>query len=142
MVVMSDTEDPFVPLPDDLLVNLRESRAVFESLLDALPATFAANSQACCLCQYQLDVELSLLFHAPIFLCRLSRRPLARQRRLLAELACCSGCMCKSSSVHAASSVRATRPMHLSHCGRFPAQSDAANADLNQGHSLILETLN
>lgn len=47
MVVMSDTEDPFVPLPDDLLVNLRESRAVFENLLDAIPATFAANSQAC-----------------------------------------------------------------------------------------------
>jgi hypothetical protein len=45
MVVMSDTDDPFVPLPDDLLVNLRESRAVFEGLLDAIPATFAANSQ-------------------------------------------------------------------------------------------------
>ena len=45
MVVMSDTDDPFVPLPDDLLVNLRESREVFESLLDSLPATFASNSQ-------------------------------------------------------------------------------------------------
>jgi protein transport protein SEC24 len=45
MVVMSDVDDPFVPLPDDLLVNLRESRAVFEGLLDAIPATFAANSQ-------------------------------------------------------------------------------------------------
>ncbi len=74
MVVMSDTEDPFVPLPDDLLVNLRESRAVFESLLDSLPATFAANSQACCLClnpNYQLDVELSLVF-TRTFLCRLT----------------------------------------------------------------------
>ena len=45
MVVMSDTDDPFVPLPDDLLVNLAESRGVFEGLLDAIPATFAANSQ-------------------------------------------------------------------------------------------------
>lgn len=45
MVVMSDVDDPFVPLPDDLLVNLAESRAVVEILLDTLPATFAANSK-------------------------------------------------------------------------------------------------
>ncbi len=46
MVVMSDTDDPFVPLPDDLLVNLPESRAVVESLLDSLPTTFSGNAQA------------------------------------------------------------------------------------------------
>ena len=46
MVVMSDTDDPFVPLPDDLLVNLTESRAVVESLLDSLPTTFSGNAQA------------------------------------------------------------------------------------------------
>jgi protein transport protein SEC24 len=45
MVVMSDTEDPFVPLPGDLLVNLAESRAVVEALLDSLPTTFAGNTQ-------------------------------------------------------------------------------------------------
>lgn len=45
MVVMADVEDPFVPLPDDLLVNLAESRAVVDTLLDTLPATFAANSK-------------------------------------------------------------------------------------------------
>ena len=45
MVVMSDTDDPFVPLPDDLLVNLAESRGVIEALLDSLPATFGGNSQ-------------------------------------------------------------------------------------------------
>ena len=45
MVVMSDTDDPFVPLPDDLLVNLAESRAVVESLLDSLPTTFSGNAQ-------------------------------------------------------------------------------------------------
>lgn len=44
MVVMSDVEDPFVPLPDDLLVNLADSRSVVDALLDALPATFAANN--------------------------------------------------------------------------------------------------
>ncbi len=45
MVVMSDTDDPFVPLPDDLLVNLAESRGVVEALLDSLPTTFSGNSQ-------------------------------------------------------------------------------------------------
>ena len=38
-------DDPFVPLPDDLLVNLRESRAVVEALLDAIPQSFAATQQ-------------------------------------------------------------------------------------------------
>ena len=45
MVVMSDTDDPFVPLPDDLLVNLADSRAVVEALLDSLPTTFSGNAQ-------------------------------------------------------------------------------------------------
>ena len=46
MVVMSDTDDPFVPLPDDLLVNLADSRSVVEALLDSLPTTFSGNAQA------------------------------------------------------------------------------------------------
>ena len=33
-----------MPLPDDLLVNLSESRAVVEALLDNLAPSFAANS--------------------------------------------------------------------------------------------------
>lgn len=45
MMVMSDVEDPFVPLPDELLVNLSESRAVVDALLDSLPVTFAANAE-------------------------------------------------------------------------------------------------
>ena len=45
MMVMSDTEDPFVPVPEDLLVNLAESRAVVEALLDSLPATYKDNAQ-------------------------------------------------------------------------------------------------
>ena len=31
-------------MPDDLLVNLAESRGVVEALLDSLPSTFAVNS--------------------------------------------------------------------------------------------------
>ncbi len=42
MLVVGELEEPFLPLPDDLLVNLRESRAVVEALLEALPQNFAA----------------------------------------------------------------------------------------------------
>jgi len=43
MMVVAELDDPFVPLPDDLLVNLSESRAVIETLLTQLPTTFAAS---------------------------------------------------------------------------------------------------
>ncbi|GLI64093.1 hypothetical protein VaNZ11_007265, partial [Volvox africanus] len=45
MLVVTELDDPFVPLPDDLLVNLRESRAVVDALLDAMPNNFAGTSQ-------------------------------------------------------------------------------------------------
>nr|GMD61679.1 protein transport protein Sec24-like At3g07100 [Ipomoea batatas] len=40
MMVVSDLEDIFAPLPDDLLVNLSESRAVIDAFLDSLPSMF------------------------------------------------------------------------------------------------------
>jgi protein transport protein SEC24 len=43
MMVVADLEDPFLPLPDDLLVNLSESRTVVEALLDSLPSMFENN---------------------------------------------------------------------------------------------------
>ncbi|GLC34598.1 hypothetical protein PLESTB_001244000 [Pleodorina starrii] len=45
MLVVPELDDPFVPLPDDLLVNLRESRAVVDALLEALPNNFAGTAQ-------------------------------------------------------------------------------------------------
>lgn len=36
MLVVPDLSDPFLPVPEDLLVNLSESRAVVETLLDSL----------------------------------------------------------------------------------------------------------
>ena len=42
--VVADLEETFLPMPDDLLVNLAESRAVVEALLDSLPQMFAGNS--------------------------------------------------------------------------------------------------
>ena len=41
MLCVSDLEEPFLPLPAELLVNLDESREVVEALLDKLPAMFA-----------------------------------------------------------------------------------------------------
>ncbi|GAX25112.1 protein transport protein SEC24 [Fistulifera solaris] len=50
MLVVSDLKNLFVPLPEHLLVNLRESRAMVDTFLDNLPDMFAANpvvSQSC-----------------------------------------------------------------------------------------------
>lgn len=44
MMVVSDLDDIFIPLPDDLLVNLSESRSVVEAFLDSLPSMFQENA--------------------------------------------------------------------------------------------------
>lgn len=41
MLVVSDLQDIALPLPEDLLVNLHDSRKVVDSLLDSLPTMFA-----------------------------------------------------------------------------------------------------
>ena len=43
MMVVSDLKELFVPLPDHLLVNLKESRGVVEAFLDSLPEMFSKN---------------------------------------------------------------------------------------------------
>ena len=48
MLVVTELDDPFLPLPDDLLVNLRESRALVEDLLDALPGGYSSNTPNDC----------------------------------------------------------------------------------------------
>ena len=45
MLVVSDVVDVILPLPEDLLVNLQESRAAIDALLDALPSMFAQGKQ-------------------------------------------------------------------------------------------------
>jgi protein transport protein SEC24 len=49
MLIVSDIHDVIIPLPDDLLVNLQESRSVVDSFLEALPTMFKSNtmSQSC-----------------------------------------------------------------------------------------------
>merc|ERR1719412_3122684 len=41
MLVVSDLEDMFLPLPDDILVPLADSEAAILNLLDSLPQMFA-----------------------------------------------------------------------------------------------------
>lgn len=43
MMVVSDTQEPFVPLEHGLLVNINESREVIECLLDRLPHMFVSS---------------------------------------------------------------------------------------------------
>uniref|UniRef100_A0A0E0P4U9 Protein transport protein Sec24-like n=1 Tax=Oryza rufipogon TaxID=4529 RepID=A0A0E0P4U9_ORYRU len=43
MMVVADLDDVFLPLPDDLLVNLVDSRHVVDSFLDSLPNMFQDN---------------------------------------------------------------------------------------------------
>jgi protein transport protein SEC24 len=40
MLVVSELDDLFLPIPDDLLVNLADSRKVVDAFLDALPSMF------------------------------------------------------------------------------------------------------
>jgi protein transport protein SEC24 len=44
MMVVSDLNDVFLPVPEDLLVNLSESKSIVNQLLDALPEMFKANA--------------------------------------------------------------------------------------------------
>lgn len=44
MLVVTELDDPFLPMPDDLLVNLHDSRELVDALLDALPAGYSANT--------------------------------------------------------------------------------------------------
>ena len=45
MMVVAELDDPFGPAPDDLLVNLQESRDAVDALLDMLPGAFAETNQ-------------------------------------------------------------------------------------------------
>ena len=44
-MVVAEVDDPFVPIPDDLLVNLSESRGVVDAFLDSLPGSFLGNTE-------------------------------------------------------------------------------------------------
>ena len=43
LIVVSDLDDIFIPLPKDLIVNLSESITVVDAFLDSLPSMFQVN---------------------------------------------------------------------------------------------------
>lgn len=43
MLVVSDIDDIFLPLPDDILVNLADSRSVIEALLNKFATLFQTS---------------------------------------------------------------------------------------------------
>jgi protein transport protein SEC24 len=45
MMIVSDVDEVFVPILDGFLVNVHESRAVIDSLLDTLPSMFQENKE-------------------------------------------------------------------------------------------------
>eukprot|EP00941_MAST-03F_sp_MAST-3F-sp1_P005150 g5150.t1 len=45
MLVVSEVNDVFLPAPDDLLVNLKESRHLVDALLDQLPSMFEGSRE-------------------------------------------------------------------------------------------------
>lgn len=47
MMVVPDIDNLFVPLCDDLLVSLKESRHLVDALLDKLPTMFTQTQQVC-----------------------------------------------------------------------------------------------
>jgi len=44
MLIVSDVTDVILPLPEDLLVNLHDSRTVIDTLLDSMPSMFKTSS--------------------------------------------------------------------------------------------------
>lgn len=46
MIVMGEIDEPFIPLPDELLVNLSENIDQIESLMDSIPSSFSRNQRA------------------------------------------------------------------------------------------------
>ena len=60
--MVADIDETFLPLPDDLLVNLESSRAVVEALLDSLPQMFAGNHTVRSLADF-LNIPLPLVVH-------------------------------------------------------------------------------
>lgn len=61
LIVVSDLDDPFLPRPDGLLVNLKESRAGIDRLLDQLGSIYANTVQSSCAIGSALQVAHKLL---------------------------------------------------------------------------------
>ena len=57
-MIVSDVDDIFLPCPNDLLVNLNESKRLVVELLEQLPAKFANTNE----CNSALGAALQVIF--------------------------------------------------------------------------------
>lgn len=64
MLVVSDLDDPFLPKPTDLLVNLAEARRSLDALLDRLGDLFRETHSVKCALGAGLDVAYKLISHS------------------------------------------------------------------------------
>jgi hypothetical protein len=86
MMVVADLDDIFLPLPDDLLVNLVDSREVIESFLDSLPNMFHDNANV----ESALGPALKAAFMVMV-------------RSLIIYYEVCVGCSCATSTIYSMS---------------------------------------
>lgn len=63
MIVVPDISDVFLPLPEDLLVNLSESRGLVDMLLDSLPKMHASSRNVDTCLGSALDAAFAIIQH-------------------------------------------------------------------------------
>ncbi|CAD7697205.1 unnamed protein product [Ostreobium quekettii] len=63
MMVVPDVDEPFVPMPDDLLVNLKDSKTVVRALLESLKTQFTERSCAECAMGPALQAAFMVMSH-------------------------------------------------------------------------------
>ena len=90
MLVVPDHADPLVPVPDDLLVNLSESRAVVDALLESL-AQASAEVVVCVRADRQTDINCSIPSDGFFPPSRLNSVLRGRSRDMEGEINGCNG---------------------------------------------------
>lgn len=81
MLVVSDIDDVFLPKPNDLLVNLAESRGALESLLGRVNDMFQENSIVGSAMGPALQAGFKLMVGDELFGCIKSKRGTGSHRR-------------------------------------------------------------
>lgn len=88
-MVIADLDELFIPIPDELLVNLSDSREIIETLLDSLPAIHQNARSAETAMGPAIRVAFKLMVNG--FIDELFGKLLAEQIAKL--VACCVRCV-------------------------------------------------
>ena len=63
MIVVTDFEDMFLPIPDDLLINVSESKDILLSLLDSMVNMFSKNTSTLSVLTHAISSALKIFKH-------------------------------------------------------------------------------